>query len=124
MFVRQDISLAQQIVQSNHATFEAARNLPPDFPKNEVPFLVLIGVPDKNALFRAIKKLEANSIGYQVFYEPDDNIGLSAVATAPLSQEQRRCLSNYRVWREENTTKLLKTEVIYESQGLSPFAAS
>lgn len=99
MFVRQDISLAQQIVQSNHATFEVARRLPKDF--HEIPYLVLIGVPDKNALFRVVQKLQTNDIGHQVFYEPDDNMGLSAVATVPLSQEQRKVLSNYRLWKEE-----------------------
>src|ERR1700677_1406594 len=77
------------------------RRLPPDF--SGIPSVVVIGVPDKNALFRVIKKLETNHIDHQVFYEPDFNMGLSAVATVPLAQEQRRCLSNYRLWREENT---------------------
>lgn len=99
--MRQDISLAQQIVQSNHATFEVARRLPTDY--SEVPHMVLIGVPDKAALFRVVEKLNKNDIGHQVFYEPDDNMGLSAVATVPLEQSQRRCLSNYAIWRD--TTK-------------------
>ena len=54
VFVRQDLSLAQQIVQSNHATFEMAKSLDPSY--NQIPFLVVIGVPDKTALFRVINK--------------------------------------------------------------------
>jgi hypothetical protein len=57
-------------------------------------------VPDKAALFRVIEKLRANSIDHEVFYEPDFDMGLSAVATVPLEQSQRRVLSNYRLWRE------------------------
>jgi hypothetical protein len=100
--VRQDISLAQQIVQSNHATFEVARRLSASN-LDEIPSVVVIGVPDKTALFQVIERLRANSIGHEVFYEPDFNMGLSAVATVPLEQAQRRVLSNYRIWKEENT---------------------
>ena len=100
MFVRQDISLAQQMVQSNHATFELARRLPRDQDLDVTPSCITIGVPDKQALFRVIEKLRSNDIGHEVFYEPDFGIGLSAVATVPLGQEQRRMLSNYRLWRE------------------------
>jgi len=76
-----------------------AKRLPSDY--GQIPFLVLIGVPDKAALFRVINKLNDNAIGHEVFYEPDDNLGLTAVATYPLTQEQRRCLSNYRLWRND-----------------------
>ena len=76
-----------------------AKRLPIDY--DQIPNLVLIGVPDKAALFRVINKLNDNAIGHEVFYEPDDNLGLTAVATYPLTQEQRRALSNYRLWRND-----------------------
>jgi len=76
-----------------------AKRLPSDY--DQIPFLVVIGVSDKPALFRVINKLNENSIEHSVFYEPDDNLGLTAVATNPLTQEQRRCLSNYRLWRND-----------------------
>lgn len=101
--MRQDIPLAQQLVQSNHATFEVARRLPQPQNSDETPSVVVIGVPDKNALFRVVEKLRSNNIGHQAFCEPDFNMGLSAVATVPLEQEQRRVLSNYKLWKEENT---------------------
>jgi hypothetical protein len=100
VFVRQDIPLAQQIVQSNHATFELARRLPHPQNLNETPSCIVIGVPDKTALFRVIEKLRRHDIAHELFYEPDFDMGLSAVATVPLVQEQRRVLSNYRLWRE------------------------
>ena len=98
MFVRQDISLAQQIVQSNHATFEVARS----FPHNPeiIPSCIVIGVADKSALLRVIEKLQKHDIRHEAFHEPDFDMGLSAVATAPLEQKQRYCLSNYQLWKE------------------------
>lgn len=95
--MRQDIPIAQQIVQSNHVTFEVARRLPPD--QDDIPSVVVIGVPDKAALLRVITKLETHNIHHQAFHEPDFDMGLSAVATVPLAEEQRRVLSNYRLWR-------------------------
>jgi hypothetical protein len=100
--VRQDISLAQQIVQSNHATFEVARRIPATN-LDDIPSCIVIGVPDKNALLRVTEKLRKHDIAHHTFYEPDFNMGLSAVATVPLEQEQRRFLSNYKLWKEENT---------------------
>ena len=66
----------------------------------DIPSCVVIGVPDKAALFRAIEKLKKYDIGHQVFYEPDFNMGLSAVATVPIEGQQRRALSNYGIWKE------------------------
>jgi hypothetical protein len=109
VFVRQDIDLAQQIVQSNHATFEMARRLPHPQNLDITPSCITIGVPDKTALFRVIEKLRSNGIPHEVFYEPDFNMGLSAVATIPLGQEQRRKLSNYRLWREPDVPMQVNT---------------
>lgn len=67
---------------------------------NETPSIVLIGVPDKNALDRVIKKLIDNNINFSDFYEPDHGMGLSAVATVPVTEEQRRILQGYKLWNE------------------------
>lgn len=104
MFVRTDLTAAQQLVQSNHATFEVARRLPQPRNLDETPSCIVIGVPDKAALFRVVEKLRSNDIAHQVFYEPDFDMGLSAVATVPLEQHQRRALSNYRLWQEPNAS--------------------
>jgi hypothetical protein len=111
VFVRQDIPLAQQIVQSNHATFEIARRLQQPQNLDETPSCIVIGVPDKTALFRVIEKLRKHDIQHEVFYEPDFGMGLSAVATVPLEQAQRRCLSNYRLWREPDVPTQVNSAV-------------
>ena len=94
--MRTDLSLAQQVVQSNHATFAMAAQLPNGL--QETPSIVLIGVPNKKALERVIKKLIDHSIDFSDFYESDHGVGLSAVATVPLTEEQREALRNYKLW--------------------------
>lgn len=64
------------------------------------PSIVLIGVPDKKSLDRVIKKLIDNRIDFSDFYEPDHDMGLSAVATVPVTEEQRIILHGYRLWNE------------------------
>ena len=68
------------------------------------PSIVLVGVPDKKALEKVIKKLKLNRIEFSAFHESDDDIGLSAVSTVPLNEEQRAILQNYKLWNENNLT--------------------
>lgn len=96
LFVRQDISLRQQNVQSNHASFILGRAL-----GNTVgtPNLVLIGVPDAAALRAVMTICDANDIEYVHYEEPDFDMGLSAVATVPLGPAQRPLFSAFKSWR-------------------------
>lgn len=68
---------------------------------NFTPSIVLIGVPDKKALEKVIRKLDLNRIDSSAFYETDNDMGLSAVATVPLTDEQRALLQDYKIWKED-----------------------
>jgi hypothetical protein len=92
------MTLAQQIVQTNHATFEMASTLTRI--NNATPSIVLIGVPDKKALDRVIDKLNTNQIKFSLFHEDDYDMGLTAVATVPLDEDQRAIMRNYKLWNE------------------------
>lgn len=70
-----------------------------------IPNLVLIGVPDLAALQRADQKLCDAQIPHFNWREPDGNMGFTAIATAPLVGEQRKCLANYRLWRADSVTR-------------------
>jgi len=95
IFVRQDLSLAQQIVQANHATMLMTSQTP----GIGLPNLVVIGVPDKDALDRVSRKLIFHKIRHYLYFEPDDYIGHSAIATVPITVEEKKVLSNYRLWK-------------------------
>lgn len=108
LFVRQNISLAAQIIQTNHATFEMAQALPKSADL-VTPSIVLVGVPDQKALEKVIRKLKLNRIAASAFYEGDDDLGLTAVATVPLTEEQHAILENYKLWKENNVTYALSS---------------
>ncbi len=97
--MRLDISVAQQIVQTNHATFLMAQKLGG---YTDTPFVVVVGVPDKAALEATIQRLNRYGIDHAAFYEPDHDMGLSAVATIPLtSKKHRKALLHYKLWTPE-----------------------
>jgi hypothetical protein len=100
LFVRYDLSPEQTVIQTNHATFEMAYTLPQSVDLT-TPSLVLIGVPDKKALHRVMRKLRLHHIEFSAFYEPDNDLGLTAVATVPLDDEQRVVLQQYKLWTQE-----------------------
>lgn len=63
------------------------------------PNLVLIGVPNRAALERVQAKLHDAEVGYYCWHEPDMDLGFTAIATQPLTGEEKQFLANYRLWR-------------------------
>lgn len=96
IFVRQDMSPEMQMVQSNHATFVMASQMPRGA---GIPNVIIIGVPHAAALKRVLHKLEAAAIPAEQFQDPDLPIGITAVCTYPLTAEDKKPLANYRLWQ-------------------------
>lgn len=94
LFIRQDLPVAQQIVQSGHA-IEGVVSL---YPQEGIPNLVAIGVPDVAALNRVLTKLKANQIEHFPWVEPDGDLGFTAIATIALNSERKKMLANYRLY--------------------------
>lgn len=64
-----------------------------------VPNIVLIGLPNLASLQKTAAKLAANNIPHYNWIEPDAPAsGFNAIATAPLDEDQRKILRNYRVY--------------------------
>jgi hypothetical protein len=69
----------------------------------DTPSVVIIGVPDKAALLTIIERLHRYKIDHEAFIEPDFDMGLSAVATVPLtSAKQRKAMYIYDTWKEQS----------------------
>jgi hypothetical protein len=101
VFIRQDLPLADQLCQSNHAAF-AVSQLVPDF--ETIPHIVLIGVSNKEELESTINLLVSKDIKFAAFYEPDHDHGLTAIATAPIKDSKtREALSHYTLWKPNLT---------------------
>lgn len=68
-------------------------------PDPGVPNLVYIGLPSKESLQKTIRKIKSHAIPHAIWEEPDWNMGLSAVATAPISGSIRDVFYNYRTFK-------------------------
>ena len=98
MFIRTDLPIHQQMVQSNHAALEAGIFLA-DREQDEPSSLIVIAVKNQAKLEKAMKDLEEKGIKFVPFYEPSWDYGLTAFGTEPLTQEQRVLLKRYQLWR-------------------------
>lgn len=97
IFVRRDISLEQQLVQASHAALEAGFSF--QKPQNTA-FLVLFSVETQEKLLKIADNLEKSGVKSVLFFEPDDNMGYSALATEPISEEKRRIFRRFRLWKQ------------------------
>jgi hypothetical protein len=68
---------------------------------DDIPNIVLIGVPDVDALKAVCQLLSDNQIPHWSWTEPDFDLGFTSITTAAISGDQRRCLAHFRLWREE-----------------------
>lgn len=96
VLIREDLSLEQQLVQSNHAALEAGFR----FQKpHETAHLVMCMVPDQARLLAAAEHLERQGVEHHLFFEPDYEMGHSALATRALFGPERRMLRKYPLFR-------------------------
>ena len=97
IFVRTDLPIAQQIVQSSHAAYESALHLGSQ--KDRVNHLVLFGVKSEEELHKAHHKLESNNINTRLFCEPDIGNQATALCTEQISQPNKKLFSKYNLWK-------------------------
>jgi hypothetical protein len=98
IFVRQDISPEQQLIQFGHAACVMGKNLPEHICPHNLNF-VGIGVPNEPSLIKALFHIYDNDIGHHKFYEPDINNELTAIASSPIEGEKRIVFKNYKTLR-------------------------
>jgi len=93
LFVREDLSHPQQIVQTAHAV--DSLNIPRGDDTNH---MVLIGVKDQDGLSEVALHLYNNGIAHEMFYEPDI-LAHTAIATVPLKGFERQSLRHFSLKR-------------------------
>lgn len=103
VLIRQDISIEQQLVQSAHAAAEAGRTFYSH--DHGIASLIVLSVPDQAALHAARQRLLSHGIESELFFEPDFGMGHSALATRPLTNDERRHMRRWRLWTLESALK-------------------
>jgi len=63
-----------------------------------IPSLVMIGIPHEKSMNRVIAKLKEHQLAHFKWNDPDFKIGVTAIATVPLSPKDKDLLRNYRLW--------------------------
>jgi 2-keto-3-deoxy-L-rhamnonate aldolase RhmA len=94
--VRRDIPLEDQAVQACHAALEAGYAFAA--PANTAS-LVLLSVEDEHALNDLAKVLAVKEVAHTLFFEPDNDMGHSALATRPVTGETRGLFRELPLWR-------------------------
>jgi len=104
VFIRTDLTAAQQIVQAAHATYEAGWK----FEKPEHPLhLILFGVENEAELLKASERIGIHGVDHCMFYEPDLP-GYTAIATEPLYGAKREVMRKYNLYLpDEDAEKLI-----------------
>ena len=97
VFVRTDLSLEQQIVQAAHAAVEASRRF--YAPEHGVASLIVLAVSNLAALYKARNRLEDLELEHTVFFEPDWEMGHSALATRPVLDVERKIFKGWQLWK-------------------------
>lgn len=94
LFVREDLSPPQQIIQTAHATDDVNKM----YPHSHGNHMVLCEVHDEEELVGISEHLSSLNIVHQMFYEPDVS-AYTAIATQPLRGKERRPLRKFKLKR-------------------------
>lgn len=94
--VRTDLSGPQIAVQATHAAIEVARNslIPPHY---DHPSVIICGVHGVSELQKCLAQIESLGIECKPFFENDLGNELTAFATAPVLQENRKHFRKYQL---------------------------
>lgn len=95
VLVRKDLSFSQQVVQSCHASIEAALHLIPT--TIEHPHVIVCGVDNEDKLKKAASKLDCLGVRFKRFHEADMQDQLTALATGPIYGDNRKIFKNYQL---------------------------
>lgn len=97
-FLRKDLTQAQSIIQAAHACFEMGLKQTDKY--EDTCHLVLLATESQDSLGKIEKYLATNGIEFTTFYEPDDDLGKTAIATIPIqSKEQRKLFKKFQLWK-------------------------
>lgn len=95
VFVRSDIPIEDQACQIAHVCAEAGKR----FKYPEPTFLVLLHVENQEALCALAEFAKENRILTYTNFEPDDDLGFTALATEVITGEQRKLFRGFKLWK-------------------------
>ena len=96
VFVREDMPVVQQIVQTGHACAEVGQA----FGNQKDCHLILIGVKDEESLCTVLNYVARHGIRFKIFFEPDSWANsYTALATEPIEESMQFLFKQFNLWR-------------------------
>lgn len=96
IFLRTDIPLAQQLVQASHAALEAG--LKDKHTYSQTSSIIIFQIPDEETLKKELQYIQSLGIECASFYEPYEDMGITAFATLPITEDKRHYFKKYTLW--------------------------
>lgn len=97
VFVRRDIPLEHQIVQSAHAALESGLRFKTEL--YEPSSLIMIGVKNQSQLEKARLYVNEKGVQTEMFFEPSWDYGNTAFATEAVTDDLRHIFKRYQLWK-------------------------
>lgn len=94
LFIREDLSPPQQIIQTAHAVDELNKMIGPSL--HGTDNMVLFTAKSENHLFEISERLGLADIKHKTFFEPDID-QFTAIATEPIFGERRDFFRNFKL---------------------------
>ena len=91
IFVRRDLSPAQQIIQVGHVLYEAPQG-------SRGTHFVLIAADDESHLLDLVNDAHKSGVTMHLFYETDHGVGFSAAASEEIYGEKRQVFSHLQTY--------------------------
>lgn len=95
VLVRNDLSKAQQAVQSAHAAIESSRNYLTS--GDEHPSVIICSVKSEQKLLMCADEFKEKGIDFQIFREPDIGNQATALASRPLRGQERTAFARFQL---------------------------
>jgi len=102
-FVNTELDSAQRAIQFGHAVLQMMHDLPDQVqqgradPINKTPNFVLFGIIGEKGILETAKllDLEVSSVPFTLWYEPDHDLGYTAICTVPIRGVIREAFSGF-----------------------------
>lgn len=94
VFVRNDLSYSQKVVQTAHAVLESTRAYIEDDNRYKI---VVFGAKSEAKLKAIMEEAASHEIRTVAFTEPDMQYQTTAIATEPLCDEKRTVFARYKL---------------------------
>lgn len=83
-------------MQASHAALEAG--LKDKHTYQQTSSIIIFQIPDEQNLKKELEYIQSLGIKCASFYEPYDNMGITAFATLPVTEDSRHFFKQYTLW--------------------------